>query len=180
MTTQLFWQNHTAVTLTEILQRHATAFQDAVGLFYSPGGCCLAKVSGQSIDHPTAVDLQTIFEARIFNPNYELRWLNQNSGQGDAVLLSEQRLEEATHDAMEAIATLDQTYILWGEGMTSPQLPSGWSRLATARIGKLDIPLAGVATKQRVQLKVKEYLTVSDEHGNVGVGEERLLSLSLV
>jgi len=123
------------------------------------------------------------FEARIFNSNYELRWLNQSNGEGIAVLLSEQGIESYFKKSvdLDAIKAQEQAYFLWGEGYKAILKP-GWSRLTTARLGKLDIPVGGVnQSKQRVKLITKEYFQcLAELHGNVIVAEERLMDLQLV
>jgi len=80
---------------------------------------------------------------------------------------------------VQAIETQEQTYLLWGEGLVANNLTSGWSRLATSRLGKLDVPIAGVSqSKQRIKLTAKEYFRRMDElYGNVIVAEERLTGL---
>lgn len=172
------------ITLVEAIAACEPCFGDAVGLFYSPESCFLSQVKGTAITDSDGQpsNLDRVFEARIFNPGYELRWLNQQSGQGTAVLLSEQAIADYLTASVDLVAidTQDQTYLLWGEGY-SANLQAGWSRLATSRLGKLDVPIAGVnQQRQRVKLKAKEYFQVLDNlYGNVIVAEERLMGLQL-
>lgn len=175
------------MTLTEAIAACQQCFSSAVGLFYSPESCFLGKVVETEVTDSSgnSINLDRVFEARIFNADYELRWLNQQGGEGIAVLLSEQALTDYLTEPvenLEAIDTQDQTYLLWGEGLTSNNLTSGWSRLATSRLGKLDAPIAGVSqSKQRIKLTAKEYFRRMDElYGNVIVAEERLIGLQKV
>jgi CRISPR-associated protein (TIGR03984 family) len=171
------------LTLMEAIANCQACFSEATGLFYSPEACFLATVRGTSVvdAQGAEVNLGRVFEARIFNVEYELRWLNEFGGHGTAVLLSEQDIAPCLADelpVLEAIDTQDQQYLLWGEGYRA-NLQPGWSRLATSRLGKLDVPIAGVNhSKQRVQLVVKEYFRRMDElYGNVMMAEERLCQL---
>jgi CRISPR-associated protein (TIGR03984 family) len=124
-----------------------------------------------------------VFEARLFNENCELRWLNRLAGEGDAALIS--KVEQQSLTGLEAMAPkacerLSQQYLLWGEKARSQPKAESWRRLADARIGKLDIPLAeDFAQEQRVYLKTCEYLAVVDDYGNVAVVEERLVKLEV-
>jgi CRISPR-associated protein (TIGR03984 family) len=184
--TTLYGRREEKMTLVEAIAACQVCFGDAVGLFYSPERCFLTQIKGINITDSSGetVNLDRIFEARIFNVDYELRWLNQTGGQGTAVLLSEQAIAgylAESVDHLEAIDTQEQTYLLWGEGH-SANLQTGWSRLATSRLGKLDVPIAGANKKgQRVKLKAKEYFQVLDDlYGNVIVTEERLKGLQLV
>jgi CRISPR-associated protein (TIGR03984 family) len=179
----LYGRSQNNMTLREAIAACQLCFGDAVGLFYSPESCSLGKVTGTSVtDSGNAdVNLERVFEARIFNADYELRWLNKRGGNGLAVLLSERAIADyfdKAIDELEAIETQNQTYLLWGEGL-SANLQPGWSRLATSRLGKLDVPIGGVSQQgQRVKLKAKEYFQVlNDWYGNVIVAEERLIGL---
>jgi CRISPR-associated protein (TIGR03984 family) len=175
--------------LVDAIELCQGCFGEAVGLFYSPESCFLGKIAQTSVTDSsgTSVDLDRFFEARIFNAHYELRWLNERGGKGMAVLLSEENINsylagpvdpEESID-IEAIDTEEQTYLLWGEGVSSN---NGWSRLATSRLGKLDVPIGGVSKpKQRVKLIAKEYFRCMGElYGNVVVAEERLIGFKPV
>jgi CRISPR-associated protein (TIGR03984 family) len=182
----LYGSRQTEITLMDAIAACQTCFSEAVGLFYSPEWCLLGNVCGTQIKGSDGADLSLsrVFEARLFNVDYELRWLNQRSNQGTAVLLSEHEdtsFLQQPLDGLPAIATHEQTYLLWGEGYRA-DLPAGWSRLATARLGKLDLPISGVnQSQQRVKLIAKEYFHCLDDlYGNVIVAEERLMSLQKV
>jgi CRISPR-associated protein (TIGR03984 family) len=163
-------------------------FSDGVGLFYSPESCFLGKVvkAGITDSNGKPINLDRVFEARIFNADYELRWLNDRGGKGTAVLLSEKEIKTYLADFVESVKAIDteqQTYLLWGEGFSSSQpLQKDWSRLATSRLGKLDVPIEGVnQQKQRVKLIAKEYFQCMDElYGNVVVAEERLIGFQKI
>jgi CRISPR-associated protein (TIGR03984 family) len=181
----LYGRRQEEITLVDVIADCQQCFGDAVGLFYSPESCSLSRVEGSNVTDSSGqvVRLDRVFEARIFNADYELRWLNQTGGQGTAVLLSEQAITDYLTEAvdLEAIDTQEQTYLLWGEGYSANLQPS-WSRLATSRLGKLDVPIAGVSKpKQRIKLTAKEYFHCMDElYGNVIVAEERLTGLQKV
>jgi CRISPR-associated protein (TIGR03984 family) len=174
------------ISLRDAIENCQDCFGTAVGLFYSPESCFLGQVTGTTVTNSknSIVDLNRVFEARIFNADYELRWLNDRGGQGTAVLLSEQSIDRYLETSIPAITPIDiqsQTYLLWGEGL-SANLEPGWSRLATSRLGKLDVPIAGVTQQgQRVKLKAIEYFQCLDDlYGNVVVAEERLTGLKVI
>lgn len=173
---------------------------ETIALLYSPSQCVLARLKDKQLwdsrDKP--IDLDDAFEARVFNEETELRWLNIEAGLGRAVLLSASPIPEAcrkqlTEDVSRpALKLLPQTYLLWGEGVKDQDpvttgLAAGWSRLTTARIGPMNVPIIvpdAVETddesrKPRVLLRVCEYLAECDEYGNVAVVEERLLKLEV-
>ena len=185
--TALYGRRQEKMTLVGAISACQPCFDDAVGLFYSPESCFLSQVKGTEVKDSggNTVKLDRVFEARIFNAEYELRWLNQEGGEGIAVLLSEQSIKNYLTekvDDLQAIDIQEQTYLLWGEVLAVNNLVSGWSRLATSRLGKLDVPISG-ATKQgqRVKLKATEYFQVLDDlYGNVIVAEERLMGFQLV
>jgi CRISPR-associated protein (TIGR03984 family) len=160
--------------------------KEAIALLYSPIACQFAKLQDGELknDKGDKIDLTPIFEARIFNETCELRWLNTIDGLGRAALISEVDISTCLSDSCDLayLETLAQQYVLWGEGMTRPQeLTEGWSRLAAARIGAMDVPIANVATnQQRVILKAREYLQEVDDFGNVAVVEEHLRKLIMI
>jgi CRISPR-associated protein (TIGR03984 family) len=167
------------LTLLEALKICAGCFTNAVGLFYSPESCKFGKVQGDQITDETGknLDLNRVFEARIFNQQAELRWLNQSNGTGRAVLLSQTDIHHyLTEDTPEihAIDIIDSQYLLWGEG--TDRTNENWSCISAARIGKLSVPIGKIARNDRVKLRFREYLGVCDEHGNVAVVEEQVLN----
>lgn len=154
----------------------------AIALLYSPRECLFAKLdrNGELLGYDgKAIDLNPVFEARVFNNKAELRWLNKAGGKGRAVLISEDDISsylETTLEPVKASEPLNQTYLLLGEG-SNHTANDGWSVLTAARIGALPVPHPGVAEHQRVLLKTREYVAETEWYGNVAVAEERLLEL---
>jgi CRISPR-associated protein (TIGR03984 family) len=179
------------ITLFDALKNCAECFSDAVGLFYSPESCKFGKVQGDQITDEAGkgLDLNRVFEARIFNRQSEFRWLNQSNRMGKTILLSENDIEKylnQTEDALkiDEINIINGQYLLWGEGTGKKEIKPDreierdWSYLSAARIGKLAVPVAGIEHKDRVKLEFIEYLNICDDYGNVAVVEERLICLS--
>ncbi len=160
--------------------------KEAIALLYSPIACQFAKLQNGELKNAqdTKIDLKAIFEARIFNETWELRWLNMPDNMGHAVLISEVNISKClSHSCnLDYLEILPQQYVLWGEGMARPEeMVEGWSRLAAARIGAMNVPIANVTTnQQRVILKAREYLKEVDDYGNVAVVEERLRKLIMI
>jgi len=169
--------------------------EGAIALLYSPRSCQFARiVQGEAqilLMNPEnqPIDLPDVFEARVFNSEAELRWLNQFNGRGRTVLLSDNPISDEQRtaigydsvDLLTDLETLPQNYLLWGEGWKKPDKENWdnkWSRLTLARIGSLPVPISGVERKQTVVLKAQEYLQ-ADDYGNVSVVEERLLGLEI-
>ncbi len=170
-----------------------------IALLYTPDWCGFAQLEqvGDAIEWIFSAcgerrfALDTVFEARVFNQQAELRWLKQWPNKGRAALVSEMDIspylgEEA--GAFTEVDHIDQAYLLWGEGAMAMlgELPANWSRLAMARIGTLDVPyplntgLSIISLKdERIYLISREYLAAPDydPHGNVIVIDERLMRL---
>ena len=190
--TELFNYQQKGLSLQQAIQLPLT--EETYGLFYTPKQCLFGRLDGDTIrdSQDKEVNLKQIYEARIFNPSVELRWLKSLStdGLGSAVYLFEKPAE--TKKNWEQLPTLNDLsnhenhYLLWGEHWQTENLAENWSCLATSRIGKLLVPIANLE-KQRVVLKTREYfglprnadgkLTLAGEHGNKVVVEERWLSL---
>jgi CRISPR-associated protein (TIGR03984 family) len=190
MTTLYGRESKSNISLAEALEKCKVILANAVAILYSPSFCKFAKFeNGKLMDEKLQeLDIRTVFEARIFSPHAELRWLNVLSGQGRAVLISEQNISQYLDDKIQDLTTvkdgiIDQTYLLWGKGVVrSPSTPQGWSRLSAARIGALDVPIAGIHPKQQVKLIAREYIGLcegdaGEKYGNVAVLEERLIGL---
>lgn len=179
------------ISLLEALEKCKGILAGAVAIIYSPSFCKFAKFENGKLmnEKLQELDIKTVFEARVFNLHAELRWLNVSNGQGRAVLISEGNISQYLDDEIEDLTTVDdgiieQTYLLWGKGVDnkrSPSTPQGWSRLAAARIGALDVPIASIHPKQQVKLLAKEYIGLCEgeagKYGNVAVLEERLIEL---
>lgn len=172
------------VTLAEAIQYCSQFLAGAIALLYSPSSCQIAKFSDRQLSESDGSAIapkssKDVFEARVFNQNCELRWLNHDDGKGDAVLLSESEVKIDAFSLIESQSCepLKQQYLLWGEA-TNTVTTQGWQRLAEARIGKLDIPLNGkLKENQRVYLCTLEYLAEIDDFGNFAVVDERLVKL---
>jgi CRISPR-associated protein (TIGR03984 family) len=122
------------------------------------------------------IHLDDVFEARIFSPIAELRWLHTGDGKGRAALLTEDAM--ALPDEMSerpapinAADTNAGGYLLWGR--VAGTAHDGWTTFATERIGTLDIPAAVPAGHAHVA--TREYIAVDPSHGNAYIAEERLL-----
>ncbi|TVQ17103.1 MAG: TIGR03984 family CRISPR-associated protein [Leptolyngbya sp. DLM2.Bin15] len=174
------------MSLIDAIAACQKALEGAIALLYSPQSCTLARLAPDGTLRDAgerAIDLTDVFEARLFNAICELRWLNRLAGVGDAALIS-----EAAQNSLTGFVATDpqvcepllQQYLLWGERARSQPGVDSWQRLADARIGKLDIPLAQrFSQEQRVYLKTCEYLDAVDDYGNVAVIEERLVKLEV-
>lgn len=176
------------ISLEEALKQCAIFLEDSVALVYAPSFCKFAKFENGGLSLVDDRSLSTVFEARVFNQNVELRWLNISNGLGRTVLISDIELTRVFTDEVdvsltEILDTIQQQYLLWGKGVVrSPSLPQGWSRLAASRIGALDVPIMGIQPKQQVKLMAREYIGLcegeaGEKYGNVSVLEERLLGL---
>lgn len=170
-----------------------------IALLYTPDWCGFAQVeqAGSAIDLTLSArdkrrfDAASVFEARVFSDRAELRWLKQWPNKGRAALIAEEDISkylDVEAGTFENADFIDQTYLLWGEGVEPKRdkLPANWSRLAMARIGTLDVPyplssgLSAVSQQgERIYLVSREYLAVPDDepHGNVTVVDERSMKL---
>jgi CRISPR-associated protein (TIGR03984 family) len=167
-----------------------------VALLYTPSWCGFAQLGAAvnlilSKHDSERFDPDSVFEARVFCEVAELRWLKDWPNEGRAALISEQDISGYLNHPAGTCSSdnyLNQTYLLWGEGIQAANdgLPERWSRLASARVGTIDVPYPLdqrelVAGKdERIQLLTREYLDVIDDFGNVAVVEERLVKLERV
>lgn len=184
----LYGRSSNNITLPNALKDCAPVlFNDSQGiaLLYSPKCCQFAKLQsdGTLTDaNQKDLDLKDVFEARVFNKIYELRWLNTLSGEGRAVLISEKTdissYFEDNIATLELLNTIENQYIIWGETVKKIY-NSGWGKVAKSRIGSLDVPVTVSKANQRVYLTAVEYLKADDEYGNVSVVEERLIRLEV-
>lgn len=187
MTEKLYsWVSRSPMSLDQAIQTTQAQQMGANALLYSPQSCDLAQVQDGNVcgSDGQPLTLSHYFEARIFNETCEVRWLNENQGNGFLVILADSDLD-LNSETFEATQTsiqdhLPQTYLLWGTAIANADTQEGWQRLAEARIGKLDVPLSQSLKKdQRVSLQSQEYLAEVDAFGNVAVIEERLVKLEV-
>ena len=187
----LFCYSKDNLTLAEAIQDCGTLLQNGVALLYAIRQCQFAKVGEDN----TLLDARNkviplddfsdryIFEARIFNAQSELRWLNEDNGKGRSALIFDR--SELKHQApnwqntsLQYLESLPQQYLLWGQPTNASD--TGWQKLSSARIGTLTIPLEAIAKNKRVYLQTQEYLAEIDrDNPNVAVIEERLIKLEV-
>lgn len=183
----LCWARGDDVAAAEALSAAAANLgSGGVALLYSATACTVAAIQqeGRLFGPKGALSLDGVFEIRAFGSQAELRWLQTGGERGRAVLLYEQAAQVtapedwAVRCSEGELDRLPGQYVLWGPGADKSPAP-GWSTLAEARIGVLDVPVADVGIKH-VCLRTVEYLQVEDEHGNVGVLDERLTGLEVL
>lgn len=190
MCNKLYVYRAGGITLEQALEAFLILTGRANALCYSADTCVLASIDARvpglrTVPANTAFEPSTVYEARLFNTTAELRWLGEPGGKGQTVVLADDPLESSmyfpTKDNIEIIDALPNQYLLWGKGTArSAAAPAGWSTLAEARVGGIDVPIAAIADGGRVVLQTREYLAVDKEHGNVFVTEERLLGFARV
>ena len=182
--TTLFISKAAGLAFDQALQACGKKLPDAgeaVALLYSPNWCRFGRLrKGLSLVVSEGVCLlEEVYEARVFSPEWELRWLNDPTGNNAhrTVLLSAvaMPLGDEMPEPFAFVDTLPNQYLLWGQ--KTAERADGWTQLTTARIGRLDVPFAGeLANRGRMVLKTIEYLQ-EDAFGNVAVAEERLVCL---
>ncbi|MGW4031658.1 type III-D CRISPR-associated protein Csx19 [Streptomyces sp. NPDC004838] len=202
MTHPVLRSNPTAAVRLHSLAAEPVGFQDAlaharlagaVALLSTPQAFVIATVHDDhrcsTADTPAGIPLDDVFEARVFTPHTELRWMATGTGSGRAVILTEDDsplptgpfTEEIT--PLTAIDTIESRYLLWGRPLADDRAPDGWTTLHTPRIGVLHIPTpAGappLSASDRMQLVAREYVCAEPRHGNAYIAEERLLRLDV-
>jgi CRISPR-associated protein (TIGR03984 family) len=185
------------ISLAEALEQTSAQLQEAIGLFYSPQACTLGRIDShgkveklqqtkQKWQIQPFEDLNSVFEARLFNPTAELVWLNSTTAEnGKAVLITDIGIDKVfePNGELTAYEALDQSYLIWGkyderatDTLTEAE-KSRWSIVSTSQIGQLAVPKEYEHNKDHMVLKVREYLVI-DDYGNAYVKYERLLNLS--
>lgn len=178
--TTLYASSRDAVTLPEAV---SWAEITGVALLASPSTYLVAKAdpAGCTTHDGAAVDLSSIFEARLFDPQREMRWWHASGGAGRAIVLGEQPDSLPDGDGeippLAAVEVVDGTYLLWGRALADGT--AGWTTLSAARIGVLRVPLAGTPPQERVALTTREYVAVEPRYGNAYVAEERLVQFEV-
>ncbi|MEV0971075.1 type III-D CRISPR-associated protein Csx19 [Microtetraspora glauca] len=171
--TTLYGAAATGVTLPEALE--AAGLDGGCALLTTPSAYRVARVEGGGcVTASGPVDLSVVYEAWVFTPEAELRWVES----GYTVLLTEDEylLPDSFGervDPLPAIATMDARYLVWGAVTVSG---SGWTTVASSRVGTLAVPLLSAGEGDRVRLAAREYVVADCEHGNAYVAEERLIA----
>ena len=133
------------------------------------------------------------FEARVFNQDYELRWVadaqifdvSKCDNTGAAVVLTEMKTDiwntqEEDNTTVYMDVRLDQ-YALWGmyEKDDGNDMVFFEHRMGELKVPK-DAFVWGMPTQGNVAaLKIKEYIAVGDDHGSCAVIAERLLGFDV-
>lgn len=171
--------------IEEFTEKVCQSSSENFGIFYSPSECFLAQMNNENdfeyIDKKaksTTVNLNKVFEARIFNENAELRWLNETNGYGSAVVLCDNEFLffGENSKAEVCIGKNEQNYLLWGKRIGDSL--RGWTKFATARIGVFYVPVT-LTKKEYAIFEAVEYFG-EFEDGNVAVIDERLTGISEV
>ncbi len=145
---------------------------EAIGFILAPEQAVFVRWQDDALRDADgrAVDLQRIFEFRLFNEAVDMRWRRRGSG-GEYVLLREAAGEEQTHWRRET------QYLLWGERDRKQPGNDGWVRLSSAQVGGIMVPLRAEGGARRIVLRACEYFAAFED-GNIGFVAERLLDLA--
>ena len=194
---ELFTSRSINKTFSDAVAEYHKNFGEGFALLYSPAACWLAKLgtdagffgSSGKEGEPKPMrreDLSSVFEARVFNSEAELRWLNERDGMGSAVILCESDAREffgarpakfkttISVEERAPVGTMDQSYLL--SGKSTGRFSDGWTQFAEARIGAYFVPLKDVPEQRYAKVRAVEYLC-EYEDGNVAVAEERLTGI---
>ncbi|CAN5809647.1 hypothetical protein BH20ACI4_BH20ACI4_15470 [soil metagenome] len=165
-------------SVQEFIRGFSESFPKTFALLYSSSHCYLALVDEQGKfevkDNAEKFALDKVFEARVFNEDAELRWLNETNGYGSSAVLSENEFSffDEKSKPNNCVKTIMQNYLLWGEVSPNNKASENWTEFAEARIGKFYVP---VKTGSRACFTAIEYLkSFEDQDGNVAVIDERL------
>jgi CRISPR-associated protein (TIGR03984 family) len=169
--------------LVTALDEAAAALEsEAVAILTGRFGATIATAIGGRLQHvPDQIVIDT-YAARVFNARAELRWRSLSGARSDAVLVTvtDDCVPPATWPALTEVtgAPFSVRYLLWGQATEPPADRSGWTRLAEARIGTIDVPIVA-KVGDRVQLVATEVHVGPDEDGNVAVADELLVGIEV-
>lgn len=194
MTNQLFTYRKESISMQDALKAWEAILAGAVGLVYSAEQCRVLTLAAMQDAGTFKSEMKCPpFEARVFNPTGELRWvadaqffdLDKWDNKGVAVLLTEQENvkppAEWKSDITNYVDSRHDQYVLWGEYEKEDE--NNWV-LFEHRMGNLAIPKVAFVwenpkEKKKAALKVKEYIAEGDNHGNCTVIAERLLGFDV-
>lgn len=141
---------------------------NSYAILYSSDKCYLALFDGvKFVDEKGELDITRVFEARIFNSEKELRWLNESGGKGVSIVISDASFSDAIERNKEI------KYLFWGKKNGEPA--NGWTQFAEARIGAFYVPKE--IFSDYAQFTAIEYLGEFAD-GNIAVIDERLTGIS--
>lgn len=159
--------------------------EETFAIFYTPQECLLGKYNGNNFEvKEKKLELERVFEVRIFNEIAELRWLNEPDGNHLTAILSEKQLifdGKELQAESKILGGICHKYLLWGRSIeTNPHI---WTRLAEARIRAFYVPIEVRRNDKDdrsgyAQFTAVEYLK-QYEDGNVAVFDERLTGIKI-
>jgi CRISPR-associated protein (TIGR03984 family) len=164
----------------------ASCGSETVAFLYSPGQFLVARYTDSGFESPkgeiSSEKLNSVYSARLFNENAELRWQQRPGRTSEAVAVGESKLDldknngwEKKEEERQIVDIVDQRFICWGKYKADAS-GSGWGRLIEDRIEPIAVYVKG-NNDDRIQLEWKEYLAEADGYGNVVAVDERLVKL---
>lgn len=147
------------------------------GFVYAPKAALWVRARGGVLEFPPGeARPDTIFELRLFNAERELRWVR---GAGAAMLSEVPSTPKGWKDLdpVRDCRVISRTLLLWGARVAAPT--PGWTTLGSARTGAFQVPIGDPGERKGVGLLTDVYLAPRDDHGNVGVVEERSVELKI-
>ncbi|MFT4228495.1 CRISPR-associated protein Csx19 [Micropruina sp.] len=141
-----------------------------VGFVESPqGSMFVRRTAGALRDHRGSVDLDWVYDARLFTAGAEFHWWwDQSLGEGRHSVLDDAAAKARSWWALDPPAQR----VLRGPVKA---VADGWSKLHDGHSRPLWVPVEAVVGRH-LALGVVEYVK-RDEHGNVGVIAERFTTV---
>ncbi|MDR0959179.1 MAG: hypothetical protein LBM23_02300 [Propionibacteriaceae bacterium] len=190
---------HTAISA--MTRRHPTA----IGWLLTPAQALWVRWDGKSDElkhavgdaHGAGLDVEertvpdsllaTVFEARLFTGDAELRWtFDQEHQWGRSIVWGPGATKGMP--TSDATITVDERFpsshrpralpeshrLFWG---TVVQVKHGWAQLTEARLGSFWVPCPNAKAGGPVYLRQVEYTVTEPQHGNVSVTDVRFTGL---
>ncbi|MCU9518925.1 CRISPR-associated protein Csx19 [Corynebacterium sp. ES2794-CONJ1] len=166
--------NNDAVFLTRLAsQAHAEGCQ--TGWLYTPRSAYFirAGVNGwvRLAETPSYEEVEeefnTALEAVFFNEELQHHWIRERDQQGRVMSIHNTSSEKY----------VDRDLILWGKVAPDAAVESlGWTKLTSARIGSLCVPVESQKGADYISLRHRHYLSEDDE-GNAYLSARKYLAL---
>ena len=173
---------------------HRRAMPQVCGFTYTPNRCrfFILDAAGHPQYAPAegeVTDWREAYEVRLFSPYFELRglkegdrwrlalWADGRAGRRIAARVAN-KVKGLEGGEARDVRYLQNEYLLWGE-LAPGQPQADWTKLTSARIGPLHVPVpqSRLGQARRVKLETREYFA-QGEDGNWTFAGERLTQLT--
>jgi CRISPR-associated protein (TIGR03984 family) len=153
-----------------------------IALLYSPNWAKIVRVKDGKFDCMQdgkfdENELPSVFEAKIFNEDIELRWVNKDGEVGVSTTLNEVGNGDSNHPIR--LSDERSKHLLYGKLQNNGKMENGYVTIFDEKVGRIKVPVDNdfVFSEGNLAFECYEYYLLDEKYGNARVIDTRFIGI---